>query len=204
MADAARDFAAATGAHKGTRPGSEPARIDLQRYLAMSTRPDATGKCGTATVGVNDHHVGRALDAAAGWIDFNYHRQGRQDIPPSNLAAAPQDRIFVDTSPHQVDLCGSRFALDRERNLYHLQISGINASVRTLRTDMPQLPAVPVRILGDGELRLLFLNKPGGGKSVSIAPFEIRNLYYVTGTQGQKFPVDARISWSVNVAEDSL
>lgn len=38
-----------------------------------------------------------------------------------------------------------------------------------------------------------------GGNAVSIAPFEVKNFYSVTGTQGTVIPLDATISWTITI-----
>lgn len=207
IADAARMFSEANkgrGASAPAMPGPMPRPQDLQRYLALSTRPDpASGKCGTATIVVNDHYAGRLMDAAAGWVNFDYYRQGRQDIPAVPAGAASGSKLFVDTATRPVSLCGSKLAFDRERNVYHLQLAGISARVLTVRADMPRFPPFHVEVLQDAEPKLVFLNNAGGGNTVSVAPMEIRNLYQVMGTQKQMVPLHATISWAFNMSGTS-
>lgn len=204
IADAARNFAAAMQGQNTavpTPPQNMPAMPNLQRYLGLSAvRDPATGKCGTATFSVNDHHVGRTMNPG-GWIEFDYHRQGRQLIPANDMAAGAGDpsQGFVDTSNSQATLCGSKVALDFDEGLYHLQLSGVSPAVRAINTLAPELPAIPISVMGDAEPKLLFLNIAGGGNAVSIAPFEMKNFYSVTGTQGTMVPLDATISWTITI-----
>lgn len=201
IADAVKGFAPG-------RPGQAggAALSTFQRYLALSTRPDpSTGRCGTASIVVNDHHVGRALDAVAGWISFDYFRHGRQDLtqgnPPS--VAPAKGSIHVDATKSPVTLCGSRFAWDREKNVYHLQLAGVSPTVKTVRTDMPQVPELPIQALGGSESKLVFLSRPGAGPNFSAAPFQIKAFHETMGTQGQRIPLDATISWSVSTGDGS-
>lgn len=204
IADAARAFSEATqgrGATASAVPGNLPKPQELQRYLAMATQPDpATGKCGTATFVVDDRHVGRLMDAAKGWVNFDYRRQGRQDIPAGPAGTEAAGKMFVDTVTRPVSLCGSKLAFDRAKNVYHLQLAGISARVLTVRADMPKFPPFHVDVLQDAEPKLVFLNNAGGGSSVSIAPMDVRNLYQVMGTQKQAVPLHATISWTFNLS----
>lgn len=203
LADATRTLAAAAQAQEtaASEPATVPKLPNLQRYLALASRPGEAGEaCGTATFKVDDHHIGRSVDSTAGWMTFDYHRQGLQSVPPSAAAASANDAwSFVDTSPSLVTMCGVKVALDLDEKIYHLDLGGLSPTLRTVRADFPDLSPRPVALMGDGPTKLLFLDQAGSGNSISVEPFEIKGFSYLTGTQGQTFPLDATISWTIKV-----